>query len=212
MLPATLTQSKSLLTLLKYGIFVLIAGVSYLIIKRIYNRARQVNELNKFNTSTSAGRSVQYATLFYNAIIRTNEWMNDWFGDGTDLKTIYETAATIYQDREVNFQDVARSYRNLYNRDLLIDLQKDLSSSEYAKFNEILKQGIPGLGDLPIIVTRRDAIILGEDLNPVNNARANTKLGRHVESLLLSGDRLVHGFSYNGMMRYVSADVAELVR
>lgn len=53
--------------------------------------------------------------------------------DGTNEELIYQVAA-----KTGNFRDVWEAYKKQYNRDLTDDLQKELSSDEYAKFLQIL--------------------------------------------------------------------------
>ena len=77
------------------------------------------------------------ATVLHNAMNPSGvSWMRSM--DRTDEKMVYEAARNI-----TDWNAVQTTYRNLYNRDLLSDLQGELDSKEYQTFLRILGQGKP---------------------------------------------------------------------
>ncbi len=77
----------------------------------------------------------QQATFFYNAINPSGiSWMRSF--DHTDEKMIYEAARKV-----TDWNSVQKTYLNLYNRNLLSDLQSELNTAEYKTFLRILSSG-----------------------------------------------------------------------
>lgn len=201
------------------GIFVVAAaGGTYLLAKKIINDAKRAAALKDYgNPNTTAGKAATYATQMYKGIILTYEWLNDTAGDGTNLTLIYATAKEMYTNR-IPFPEVAGKYQSLYNRDLLSDLQRDLNGSEMQKFNSILNGGLAGLGTLPAstqaaraILTKAPAYVLDEKYAPINPVLTGTLLGTHIESVLLPHNRILHGFVYQGNLRYIDAQYTNLI-
>ncbi len=74
------------------------------------------------------------ATVLYNAMNTSGiSWMRSF--DQTNEEMIYDAARSI-----TNWNAVQLTYRNLYNRDLLSDLQGELDTDEYQTFLKILSQ------------------------------------------------------------------------
>jgi hypothetical protein len=77
----------------------------------------------------------QQATFFYNAMNPSGiSWMRAI--DYTDEDMIYAAARKV-----TDWNAVQSTYNNLYNRNLLSDLQSELSTSEYKTFLRILSSG-----------------------------------------------------------------------
>lgn len=77
----------------------------------------------------------QQASVLYNAMNPSGvSWMRSI--DQTNEKMVYEAARRIS-----NWNEVRTTYRNLYNRDLLADLQSELDTNEYKTFLTLLNSG-----------------------------------------------------------------------
>ncbi len=78
--------------------------------------------------------NMQQAAVLHNAMNTSGiKWMRSI--DQTNEKEIYEAARKI-----TNWKEVQKTYRKLYNRDLLSDLQSELDTEEYQTFIRILSQ------------------------------------------------------------------------
>jgi hypothetical protein len=116
--------------------------VAYKIIKgqakEIIEQEKKDNVADVYGDDTVEGLAAQYATQLYQAIA----------GLGTDETMVYNTANGMYRNG-VSFEKVNKNYKNLYNANLIEDLQGDLNSTEMAKFNSILRgQALYGLGSV----------------------------------------------------------------
>jgi hypothetical protein len=104
------------------------------------------SEIEKYDDVSAY--STAFAAALYSAFFRSGqEWLSDLLGDGTDTAAVYDVAKKMYNTK-TSFADVSKSYKKLYNRTLLQDLQKELSSSEMQKFEGLLKMG---LGNVTLI-------------------------------------------------------------
>lgn len=210
MLPALaakkLAQSKGLAVAahyaMNYGFFAIIAIGAFWLIKKLVNTLQKNGYLKAFGTDTAKGRSVEFAQRLYSAMISGPEWFNDWFGDGTNYKQIYAIAHEINKDTEISLNDVSTAYKRLYNRDLAIDLNKELNSTEFAEFSRIVNQGLKGLEMPHWLVTKSSTTVFDANLKAINNVRPGVKLGSSYETLITpSGNYDV--FYINNQMRLV---------
>lgn len=111
-------------------------------IKNVINNAQQNNEIKKLDDGTPRGLATEYAMTLYSAFFQSGaEWISDWFGDGTNQKLVYEVGKSMYKNN-MSLTTVSKSYKNLYNRILFEDLQKELSADEQAKFRSIISSGL----------------------------------------------------------------------
>lgn len=194
---------------MRFGIFAVLAIGSFLLIRKIVRRFQKNRYMSEFGKNNKSGRAVQYASQFYQAMISGHEWFNDWFGDGTDEKLIYSTAQEIHQDKDVSLPDVSQAYKRLYNRDLLIDLQKELDATQYKKFSEVMNSGLSGLSAPMRLITSRSATIFNEQFQPLHMVPANVNLGHSYESII-SNQGTYHIFYYKGKARFVQDQTVKL--
>ncbi len=110
---------------------VTVLGISYFVInKKIkeYRTKKNYQEVEKqIGVNTPAGKAAGYAAVLFSA-------MDGW---GTNEDLIYSTLRKMKADR-ILFADVANAYRKLYGADLLKEIQSELSSTEYMKFQSII--------------------------------------------------------------------------
>lgn len=108
--------------------------------------------------------------------------------------------------------EVVKAYRRLYNRDLIIDLQKDLSSTEFAKFNRIVNEGLGAIRVIENhIISARPTMVYTENMIPLGIVKGRTHFGGHMESIIENNGRVLHGFDYKGQMRFVNAEDVLLI-
>ncbi len=111
------------------GLGALSLGVSYLVAKRIIKNIRKKRTERKFTEES------QQALLLRSAMNPSGASWLIWM-DGTKEEAIFNIAAQI-----TNFKKVQQDYQNLYNRSLIKDLQKELSTDEYTRFMNIINSG-----------------------------------------------------------------------
>ena len=111
------------------GLGALGLGVSYLVAKRIIKNIRKKRTERKFTEES------QQALLLRSAMNPSGASWLIWM-DGTKEEAIFNIAAQI-----TNFKKVQQDYQNLYNRSLIKDLQKELSTDEYTRFMNIINSG-----------------------------------------------------------------------
>lgn len=215
MLPATITKgiasSNIMSYLLKGGFFIAMATATFLLLRSVIRRVRRNSITNKFGSDTAQGRAAQYAANFYQGIFPSGiEWLSDFVGDGTDTNIIFGTAQEVYANSSMT--EVVKAYRRLYNRDLIIDLQKDLSSTEFAKFNRIVNEGLGAIRVIENhIISARPTMVYTENMIPLGIVKGRTHFGGHMESIIENNGRVLHGFDYKGQMRFVNAEDVLLI-
>lgn len=189
------------------------AGGSYFLIKKLLADAARNGVMDDIsNPNSKEGMAANLAMQLYSGMI-TSEWANDTIGDGTNLTVVFAAAKDIHSNRAlVGFDDVAKKYRALYQRDLLQDLQSDLNAEEMTRFRGILSTG---LGALPAqgkkyIATVSPGIVLDQKLTPLQPVPANIALGSYLESMQVANGQVLHGFMYNGQMRYIDSATAKI--
>lgn len=207
---AALATTRLLPTLLNGGFFVALAGLAYILIKKVLNKINRNSAMKDIGQYTVDGMAATFASQLYNAMFSSFEWWNDWFGDGTDEDAMYQTAAQMKQ-YNVPMADVARQYKNLYSRDLLSDIQKELSSSEYQKFTRAMQTGLSGFKPVDAeLHTTSDGYVLNDRFQPVQAVRPRTRLGMHLETYIFPNGTVYHGFDYRGQMRYISSSTSKI--
>ena len=98
------------------------------------------------------------ATVLYNAMNPSGiSWMRSF--DKTNEDMIYEAARKI-----TDWNAVQTTYRNLYTRDLLSDLQSELDTEEYQTFIKILNQS-KGSGNNPAASTANKGMIIASKVD-----------------------------------------------
>lgn len=126
------------------GLGALGLGITFLVGRRIVRNIRKKNSERKFTGEA------QQAILIRSSINPSGvSWMM-WM-DGTKEEAIYKIASQV-----TNFRKVQQEYQNLFNSSLVGDLEKELSTDEYARFMNIINtsgsqgqvsDGNPGSGD-----------------------------------------------------------------
>lgn len=216
MLPALVTKELANTNiigwLLKGGFFLAIAGATFLLFRSVIRKVRRNSITNNFGADTPEGRAALYATNLYQALFPSGlEWFSDFLGDATDETLIFSTAHKIHEDSDIS--DVVKAYRKLYQgRDLIIDLQKDMGSTGFAKFNKIVNEGLSGIRLNNSLVSSRPTVVYDEKNLPIGSVRPRTNFGLHLYSLAENNGRMLHGFDYEGQMRFVNAEDVQLVR
>lgn len=121
-----------------FGILAVIGAGGYGLSRWVKNK-RQKDAAAQFGTNPA----VNQAVAFRNALNPSGySWMKDF--DGTDEALATKTAAEV-----TDWKEVMSKYRALYQSDLLSDLQKDLSPSDFAKIEAAAAAGSSGEGDAP---------------------------------------------------------------
>lgn len=122
-------KSKIEKTALKIGLGALGAFAVYLVGKKIVKNIRKTRSERRFS------QEAQQALLLRSSLNPSGiSWLH-WM-DGTKEEAIYNIAIQI-----TNFRKVQQEYRNLFNRSLVNDLEKELKIEEYKKFMDIINSG-----------------------------------------------------------------------
>lgn len=214
MLPAIIAGSALAKTpivayLLRSGFFVALATAAYFIVRKLVNTVRRTGAINKYgDTKTVDGKSTQYANQLYQAMVRSNSFLNNFFGDGTDTQGIYSTAAEMHSNG-ISFAAVSKKFSALFNKDLLKMLNSELDSQEMQRFNQILSSGLSGIIVKTLLKTKGDAYVLDSKFRPIQLVPSSTNLGMHLESIIYGNDQRYDGFMYNGKMRYIDGNSVE---
>jgi hypothetical protein len=111
------------------GMGALVAGAGFLVVRKLVKSARKNRKQKLFSEEG------QQALLIHSAINPSGiSWLK--WTDGTNEEAIFEVARQI-----TKFKKVAQEYKILYNRALVSELEKELSTEEYAKFMDIVNSG-----------------------------------------------------------------------
>ena len=98
----------------------LIAVVLYFLVQSFIKNAQKQNTLD--NAPDNAASS--FAIRLHDALNPSGvEWLNSFFGDGTNENEVLQVAAEMKPLQ--NFSEVSAKYRTLYSSDLATDLEKD---------------------------------------------------------------------------------------
>ena len=103
-------------------------------LQKQHEKAVFENTQKKFGENTKEGKAVEYANLLFSAMFPSGY---TWMPDGTDEKALYAIADKMKKNR-LPFSLVSQMYRNLYNRELMKDLQGELSTSELHTFQNAI--------------------------------------------------------------------------
>ena len=121
----------------KYGLITIGAIAGALVIKRLTKKTveniRQTTVANNFGEDTQKGYGSTFAIELYASMHPNATWL--W--DGTDEQAIFEVGRKMNLYK-VKFAKVSEMYKKQFNRNLLDDLQEELSASDLAKFNSFL--------------------------------------------------------------------------
>ena len=130
------------------SLLVVLAGAGFFVGKKLIGdlidniRARREGNQYDSNNAKQALAS-QVATRFNSAFNPSgNKWMRSW--DQTDEKAVFECARDMAKNK-VSMSMVTTSYRGLFQRELVSDLQSELDSRELQLFNSILTSSDPEL-------------------------------------------------------------------
>ena len=115
-------------TVRNVGIGVVVVLGSAFVINKIVKAIKRRNALNNAATNPN----VRYAMMLRSAMNPSGTTWLMW-SDGTTEEVMYKTASQI-----TDFNEVARQYKNLYNSELLADIQSELNTTEFAKFMNII--------------------------------------------------------------------------
>lgn len=107
--------------------------VAYFILKKWAVKAAEDKAQRDLQSSTGSQTAAGLATLYKQALNPSGYTFLIEM-DGTSEELIYKTAGY----RPQNFSQVWEKYKLQYSRNLTDDLQKELSTDEYAKFLQIL--------------------------------------------------------------------------
>lgn len=125
--PASLADIKRKAVFIGLGAVGL--GITFIIARKVIKDIRKKRSERKFSVET------QQALLIHTALNPIGiSWLR-WI-DGTREEELYNIAAQI-----TNFKRVQQEYQNLFDRSLVVDLEKELKTEEYTKFMSILNSG-----------------------------------------------------------------------
>jgi hypothetical protein len=129
-----------------YGtLSVMVLGGSFFIGRSIIRKARSTSEEKKTYSEHNGAYYAQKLKLAFE---------NDmWFGWGTDEEAVRQILRSV-PSKEV-FKAVINSYQKLYARSLMLDLKKELTTSEYSEMLAIIagKPDKTPTGDAPIQIS-----------------------------------------------------------
>jgi hypothetical protein len=111
------------------GLGALVIGGGFLVARKMVKNARKNRKQKLF---TEEG---QQALLIHSALNPSGMSWLKWM-DGTKEEAIFEVARQIKK-----FKKVAQEYKILYNKALVSDLEKELSTEDYNKFMDIVNSG-----------------------------------------------------------------------
>ncbi len=132
LVPLLIGTSRSLFKGREKWVFVIVA---YFILKKWAVKAAEDKAQRDLQSDSGTQTAAGLATLYKQALNPSG------YGfliemDGTSEELVYTTAAY----RPQNYSQVWEKYKLQYSRNLTDDLQKELSSDEYAKFLQILNR------------------------------------------------------------------------
>lgn len=111
--------------------FLIYLTIFYLVRSVIKNGAKQATQ----NAVASGDTNALIAVELRQAMNPTgSSWMMSF--DGTDVETVFNCAK-----KTTDFAGVARAYKDLYDSDLITDLQDELSITDFAQFQAFLGKG-----------------------------------------------------------------------
>lgn len=170
-----------------------LAGGGFFIARKIVRDIRAADAEKDIGTGTPEGIAGGYATILK---IAMGSWGWDWASsfDGTDEEAIFQAAKELHS-KGLTFGDVSKQYRKLYNGSLLNDLRKELSVSDFAKFNSLLETGLGYLKTPQKLIATQETTVLDEFLRPIATVKENQILGENM------GDTIT---LRNGKGRYLS--------
>lgn len=109
-------------------------GVSYLATEYKKRKASERSAGGPRNTDGTFN-AYWYAPQVKSAINPSGHfWINDSVGDGTDVEYLMSLAPFIATD----LRAVQLAYMELYQRDMLKDIENDLTSEQYKKFTQAI--------------------------------------------------------------------------
>lgn len=137
----------------------LIAGGIYLTYRVGKNLVAKVNK-NNAQKNTDDKPEVRQAMSLRSSVNPSGySWMKSF--DTTNVSTVMEIAKTI-----TNLDKVQKAYKDLYQDNLLDDLQSDLSTSEYEAFLNIIasnaNKDTSGGGAPPVQYTKKNQLIVAK--------------------------------------------------
>lgn len=101
----------------------------------VLRRIERSKAINKIGTNSPEGIATSMSGRFFSALIQTNAFINDWFGDGTDEEALYQLAQEM-GEQGITLGMVAKYYQDIYKRDLIKDMN-EIDAQEKAKFDYI---------------------------------------------------------------------------
>lgn len=121
-------------TLKKAGIVIggiAVLGLSYWAYTKYVKKANIKQAASKYGDGSKEGQAVEYAGVIYSAL------HSGWFNMTEDEKAIYSTALEMNKSG-VSMKMVGDAYRKLYQKELVVELNRLLDPDELAVFNNAL--------------------------------------------------------------------------
>ncbi|MBR8534430.1 hypothetical protein KDU71_02575 [Carboxylicivirga sediminis] len=121
-------------TMKKVGIVVgagALLGLGYWGYKSYQKKANQKQAARKYGDGSKEGKAVEYAGQIYSALHA------GWFNMVEDEKSLYKTALEMHKNG-VNMRLVGDAYRDLYSKELIMELNRLLKPEELTIFNNAL--------------------------------------------------------------------------
>lgn len=126
----------------KIWLGVLATGVVLVGGKLVLDKVKRDKTINNLGNDTPEGIAASLSGRFYVAMVRTNGFINDWLGDGTDVDALYQLAQEM-GEQNITLAMVAKPYNDLYKRDLIKDLN-EIDANAKGKFDDIYKTAKDG--------------------------------------------------------------------
>jgi hypothetical protein len=183
-------------TALGIGKAVLVGGalaLAYFGGKKLLTNLKQDSVARDYGDNTEDGLAAEYAVQMYASFNPVASWL--W--DGTDEEALFNVAQSMYI-KKVSFGRVSTQYKRQFDRNLIDDLQNELSSDDLNKFNSYSK-GVFGISGVNYYITTAPTQVFNQQMQVVDTIPENRRIC-NVKSIVSKGvgkDKMI-GFTPKG--------------
>lgn len=187
--------------IIKYALYTLGGVVGFFALRKIskdiVGKAKKKNVSNNFGDGTKDGLAAQFAIELYAAMHEVATWV--W--DGTDEEAMYRVAQQMRVNR-VSFSAVANMYNRQFSRNLLDDMQDELSSNDLNEFNAYMNgsKTLSGITSPRLnVMTTGLTEIFNSQRKVVDRIGANVVLKNIEQEIALPDGSKIYGFTPKGL-------------